>query len=182
MNRAERRQQERASRRLANCAKLRRETGRAIQQHRQREAKLPLDEGQTLDLVLYANEAIALLAQGKANDSDLHSLACLSNVSLLFAERGLGCEYVDDVKAGQQAIVSMFQRFERTGRVGASGPELQAVRVLVQIHEAQLEAKPTRGEMLDVLAAIRARQQEGETISLLSRPETITTGSEHETR
>lgn len=92
----------------------------------------------------------------------------MSNIARLLAERGYGAEAIDDIVAAQQAALSMRLRWERTGRVGVTGTELQQLRTLIEIHEAQLALSPTTGEMRSVIsemhsanAALRQAEQAG---------------------
>lgn len=163
MNRAERRQAARDERRLRSDPRMQRELAMRRQRQRQQEAKLPLDGDQISDLCVFATHALFQLVHGNASEDEIHHMSYLANVAMLFAERGLGHEYLEDIKAGQQAVVSIYGRFERIGKVGATGPELQAIRQLINVHEAQLEAQPSRKEMLDIIATIRAAQHEGQT-------------------
>lgn len=182
MSRALIRQREREARRLANDKVLQREVAKRVQQQQQdamrreaqarrNEAAQPLAEEQVRDLLIYAIQSVASVGSGEAIESDLHNIACMSNVSMLLAEWGLGDEYLDDIRAGQDAVVSMMARHERVGRVGASGPELVALRRLLEIHEAQLESGITRGEMVSALNEIRRRMSTGQVLETATENE-----------
>jgi len=66
----------------------------------------------------------------------------------------------------QDAVVSMQSRLARTGKVDASGPELQAVNVLLEVHDAQLEIPPTVEEMRKAIAEVKRRREAGQVIGI----------------
>jgi len=171
MSRALIRRQERDARQLAKSKSFRREVAKQVQQAKQEAAKQPMAGEQITDLMIYAVQAVAAIGAGDAAEADLHNIACMGNVSLVLAEQGLGAELLDDIRAGQDAVVSMMARHERVGRVGASGPELVALRRLLEIHEAQLEAGPTRGEMVAALNEIRRRMSTGQVLNTAAEDE-----------
>lgn len=157
MNRQQRRAAERESRRMASPA-MRREIGRrTFQQLNQ----MSMDHTQSRDLLVFALAALDAVTRGEATDVDLNNLAVISNISLLLCERGYGANVLDDVIAAQHVVVSMRERFDRTSRVGVDGPGLQRLRDLMDIHGQQLEAQPTRQEMLGILSTMRQRMSAG---------------------
>lgn len=156
MNRAQRRAAERADRRMAAPA-MRREIGRRTRQALDARA---MAADQQLDLVIFCSSALDALAHGQATDIDVNNLAMISNLSMILCERGIGGNVLDDVIEAQCAVVEIQQRQARTGRIGASGPGLQALRDLVDIHEQQLEAAPM-GEVRAAISTMRNRMAAG---------------------
>jgi len=138
MNRAERRAMDRAERRLHHSPmylKARRQHGRFYNAS-------ALDCTQVRDLQLIGHAALTAITQGKGVEGDIDNLALISNVALVLAEMGLGADLLNEVLQGQQAVISMQERLEQTGRVGASGPALYALNVLLEVHDAQLDIPP----------------------------------------
>jgi hypothetical protein len=160
MNREERRAMERAQRRLHNApmyVKAKRAHGRAY-------GASELDASQVRYLSLIGHAALTAITQGTGTAVDVDNLALLSNVSLVLAEIGLGADLIPDVHAGQAAILSMQARLARVGKAGATGPELQALNTLMELHDAQLSIPPTVDEMRRALAEVKRRREAGQVL------------------
>jgi hypothetical protein len=155
MNRAQRRAEARAPTRPMT-PRDRRLISRTWARERAALDAQTLDDGQIADLSLFGLIALQTITSGQAGEAELADIAVMSNIARLLAERGYGAEAVDDIAAGQQAALAMRQRWERTGRVGLAGPELQALRTLMQIHEQQLALGPTAAELRSVIGEMRA--------------------------
>jgi hypothetical protein len=121
---------------------------RALRSTAAAQSTADLDPDQLRDLRIGYHGALAALTSGTANDSDAHALALASNVSLLLCEHGIGREYLDDVIAAQQAVVSIKARRERVGRYGATGPELALLQTLLDLHDAQLDSEDCKEYVL----------------------------------
>lgn len=160
MNREERRAMERAQRRLHSAPmyiKAKRAHGRAY-------AASDLDQAQVRDLSLLGHAALTAITQGRGTERDVDQLAVVSNVSLVLAEIGLGADLIPDVHAGQAAIMSMQARLARVGKAGATGPELQALNTLMELHDAQLSIPPTVDEMRRAVSEVRRRREAGQVL------------------
>lgn len=163
MNRQQRRAHERAVKRvMSNPAKV----SRIKRQMQAEKDAQPIDRDQVTDLAVYAHAAMTALTQGTATEADLHSLAAIANISLLLAEQGIGDDHTGAIKAGMSAVVALFDRHARTGRIGASGSDLTALNGLIEIHEAQLELQPTQGEMMQAIREIKRRQTQGNVLEV----------------
>lgn len=125
----------------------------------------PMAMDQCMDLALFAHTATQALQTGQATDIDINNLAMISNIAMLLAECGYGAEALDDIITGQHAVRAVIARQDRTGRTGCSGPELQAIRDLVGLHDQQLHLGPTRRQMTAILAEMRRRMTEGEVMA-----------------
>jgi hypothetical protein len=144
-------------------AQYRREFGRRMWPQL---GSLTLGADQVRDLVIAAWSALDALPTGRGEECHIHTLACVANMSLLLSEIGYGAEALEDIKRGQDAVVSVMGRYARTGRAGCSGQELQLLRTLVDVHEQQLSLSPTRDEMLRVIAEMRRRMAAGEVLEV----------------
>lgn len=171
INRAERRAAARIRAKVNNSPEWRRKS--AIEAHRRAAAAhaaqakesarldaTSMDDNQRRDLMAFAYASLAAVPAGDATDVDLSNLAVITNISHLLCDRGYGADAEPEIIAAQDAVVSMQARYQRTGRVGASGPELQALRMAIDIHEQQMEAQPTCGEMRELLAEMRAANEQ----------------------
>lgn len=88
---------------------------------------------------LAAHSSLEAMRQGKAVETDFHTLAMASNLALILAELDVGSELLDDIRAGQDALMRMLARHEKHGRYLLDGQGLDAVRHLLDIFDAQLE-------------------------------------------
>ena len=165
MNRAERRAQAKAERRVQVAQHWRRQmlrrAGSAYATERARIDASTIDEAQQRDLATFAWATLDALPHGEATEIDLDNLAVMVNISRLLAERGYGPEGLEAVIAGQMAVVSIKTRFEQRGRAIATGLELQSLRLAIDIHEQQLAMQPTTREMREVIADMRAAVRDG---------------------
>ena len=128
-------------------------------------------EGDQLNtLSIYGYAAVADIVAGRATDEHISNLALLANVALMLAQGGLGEELADDIRAGQMACVAMWERYARTGRVGVSGEQLQDLRRLLEIHDAQLESGVTDAEMLHAMQEVNRARIEGRVLGEIGVP------------
>lgn len=81
--------------------------------------------------------SIDAFAHGKATVADWHSLCGMLNLCETMARMGIGPEAIPVCKAAQEALKDAQERFERLGRMGTTGPGLQALRELYQFHDLQ---------------------------------------------
>lgn len=90
--------------------------------------------------------ALSMLTTGKATASEIKDLINTSNMAQALKRQGYGVDYAAELHAGADAVEAVSLRHARIGRYVATGPELMAIRALVEIHDAQLEAV-TVGEL-----------------------------------
>lgn len=81
--------------------------------------------------------AIDAFAHGKATRDDWRSIADMSNVAETMAGMGIGPEALGAVRAVETALEDAHRRYTATGRVGTTGPGLQAMRDLQEYHDLQ---------------------------------------------
>lgn len=61
------------------------------------------------------------------------------NMTEALARLRIGNELADKIRAGQDALYALAQRGANIGRFIFTGPELQAVNLAMEIHDAQLD-------------------------------------------
>lgn len=121
---------------------------------------------QLRDMSLAAHTALRAIEDGNGTENDLHQLAFTSNVSLIMAERGLGTEYLEEVKQGQQHIVELVGRHNRKQSLLLTGPGIVAVRRILELHDAQIEHSAfTEGMAYASVHAVLNRMYAGEVMA-----------------
>jgi hypothetical protein len=102
--------------------------------------------GHLLDcLRLVELSAIESFTSGRATKEDWKALADLVNVAETMADGGVGPEVLEFCQRAQQGLSEARERYERTNRMGLSGPAIQAMRDLHEYHDLQRTSIP-RGE------------------------------------
>lgn len=95
--------------------------------------KARLDKLRLLEL-----SALEAFRTGKAKPDDWRALADMNNVAQIMAEKmGIGPEVLPACEAAEQALGAAHQRYVGKGRLGFTGPELQALRDLAEFHDLQ---------------------------------------------
>ena len=114
--------------------------------------KLALADLSTLDTI----------TRGKGRLSDFRYLVDICNLCEVLAKdyKIGGEEVLDAVKVAEAAFLSCARRIEATGKIGFSGPELQAVREMLEWAQAQREAA-SRGVYLAAIKLLSARVKGG---------------------
>ena len=118
---------------------------------------------QSRDLLATADlSTLETITRGKGRLSDFRYLVDISNLVEVLAKdyRIGGDEVLEAVKSAESAFLSCAVRIEKTGKIGFSGPELQAVREMLQWAAAQREAA-SRGVYLSAIKLLSARVKGG---------------------
>jgi hypothetical protein len=79
------------------------------------------------------HDALASASKGHASYQDVDTLIAAFNMASALAGLGVGAEYYAEIKAASEAVVNMHRRHAFTG------PELTAVNLGMDIHDAQLD-------------------------------------------
>lgn len=113
-------------------------------------------------LTLAELSTLDAITRGKGRLSDFRMLVDACNLSEVLAKdyRIGGEEVLAAVKEAEKAFLSCARRIEATGRIGFSGPELQAVREMLEWAQAQREAA-SRGVYLAAIKLLKARVKGG---------------------
>lgn len=113
-----------------------------------------MDQEQADKVALFARLAMDRLCTGKGSLEDVVDLQLAYNVSLLLAETVVGEEMLPVIEAAREPLLRAEER-AKAGSPGFDGPGMMAVRAMLDVHDAQLEAKPNVGDMRVVFQKIR---------------------------
>ena len=83
--------------------------------------------------------AIEALRKGQASKDDMDAIITAFNVTEALCLRGIGDDYRTEITAGQQAVFDIGFRSVKHMKFIATGPELQAINLTMEIHDAQLD-------------------------------------------
>jgi hypothetical protein len=94
-----------------------------------------------LALKLKMHEALAAMLNGTATRSDVDALISAVNVAeaLIRVRADLGRDWAVEIKAAQDAIHDMGVRCYKRDKFLFTGPEMSAVKVVVELHDQQLD-------------------------------------------
>jgi hypothetical protein len=94
-----------------------------------------------LALKLKMHEALAAMLNGTATRSDVDALIASVNVAeaLIRVRANLGRDWAVEIKAAQDAIHDMGVRGYKQNKFLFTGPEMSAVKVVVELHGQQLD-------------------------------------------
>ena len=84
-----------------------------------------------------------------ATTRDLNILVSTANMTTALARKH-GADWREEIRAGVDAIEAMQHRLSRWKKVQATAPELEAIKLLMRIHNAQLDA----ARVADIEAAL----------------------------
>lgn len=93
-----------------------------------------------VDLRIRNMSALESVAKGAATMADVDTLIAVSNMAQALKRLDLGRDWAQELRAGADAIEALRNRGRASGRFLCRGPELQAIRLLMEIHNAQLDA------------------------------------------
>ena len=85
------------------------------------------------------HDALTSLTQGTGTRDNIDILVAAMNVSEALAMLGVGEDWREEIKVAQDAIFTMGRRGLSKGRFLCTGPEMQAMNLGMDIHDAQLE-------------------------------------------
>lgn len=99
------------------------------------------EHGKATTLKIKNHNALANMTQGTGSRDDIDILIAAMNVAEALAITAeLGTEYRTEITAAQDAIYSMGQRGLAKNRFLFTGPELTAMNLGMETHDAQLDA------------------------------------------
>lgn len=81
--------------------------------------------------------AIDAFAHGRAGLQEWTDVNAMLSVCEMMARSGIGPEAMEACEKAQDALIDAAQRFERTGKMGSTGPGIHAMRELYQYHDLQ---------------------------------------------
>lgn len=82
--------------------------------------------------------SIEALATGTAGLAEWHDLVAVSNLSETLATLGVGGkEVLDACKSAEKELIEAAERYQKIGKMGLSGPGIQAMRDILEWHHLQ---------------------------------------------
>lgn len=111
-----------------------------------------MPRGAMTDLSLMPHACIMAIVDGSAVEANIYTLANCLNMGGLLAERK-DLALLPIAVAGQEAIIRVIERFSRTGKIGFSGDNYQAIKAGVTLND-ELQSFCTRRELRDVLTEL----------------------------
>jgi len=127
-----------------------------------------------LDLKIKNSESMVSLMQGRAVKADMDILIAMSNVTEALHQMGFGAEYKDVCIDGRFAILKIIDRARQHGRFTPTGPEIQTLNLLMELHDAQMDVITVR-DIEKALALVKFKiQYDKDTIKLAKVPEVTT--------
>jgi len=100
--------------------------------------------------------AIESFRTGTATRHDWMAIADYLNLCECLALDGVGPEALEPCQMAQEALGSAHERLQRTGRLGVTGPELQALRDAYSFHDLQRQSI-SRSRYEDAIRTTAAR-------------------------
>jgi hypothetical protein len=108
------------------------------------------------------HDAMNNLRMGTAARRDIDALIDALNITEALANRGIGEDWKPEIRAAQDAILDLARRgVANSFRFIARGPELVALNLIMEVHDAQLETvtvKQLETAMADVMESLRLRK------------------------
>ena len=86
------------------------------------------------------HDALNNLRMGIATRPDMDMLIAVSNIAEALRRLGKGTDWEEELKAGHDALLTAARRGEPNMRFVITGVELQALNLLMEIHDAQLDS------------------------------------------
>lgn len=86
------------------------------------------------------HDALNNLRMGVATRVDMDMLIAASNIAEAMRRMGKGTDWTEELKAGHDALLTVARRGASTMKFVLTGPELKALNLLMEIHDAQLDA------------------------------------------
>lgn len=83
--------------------------------------------------------ALANLAKGVGDQDDVAMITYFLITTASLAEIGMGRDWLPEITQAQAALSSLTERGARTGRFVFTGPELTAVNLAMDVHDAQID-------------------------------------------
>lgn len=95
-----------------------------------------------VDLRIKNHSSLKAIVDGRATRDDIDVMIAALNITEALASlnQELGADWRDEIRGAQDALLTMARRgIERAERFIFSGPELTAVNLAMEIHDAQID-------------------------------------------
>jgi len=161
MNRAQRRAEKRAQRGHAKPPTVRKVWATNIDTIQYAIEGAAITPAEKLDrLMLVELAAIDAFTRGKATMREWSDLVNVNNLTQTLAGMGIGYEAMADCHKAEAALVDAAARYQRTGKMGLTGPGIQALRDVIGWHQEQRSAIP-RSQYEEAIRLTGARIKSG---------------------
>lgn len=108
------------------------------------------------------HDAMNSLRLGQATRREIDAIIDSMNVAEALADRGIGEDWKSEIRAAQDALLTLARRGVANGmRFIAKGEELTALNLCMEVHDAQLEVvtvKQLETAMNDVMERLRLKK------------------------
>jgi len=103
------------------------------------------------------HDALKSLSRGEAKQLDITTLVDAMNMTEGFVRlrQDLGADWLDEIRAAQDALFDVVQRGVKTQRYVCKAAELTAINLALEIHDSQLDGATVR-DVEDCLGIVSA--------------------------
>ena len=98
------------------------------------------DKDSSIRLRASNHAAIDELAAGRGTKDHFQCILDAMNMTYILAKDGKGSDWMPEITAAQNAMRSLAERSIKIGRYTLTGPELTAINLAMEVHDAQLDA------------------------------------------
>lgn len=118
----------------------------------------PFTSDEIMKLALPIRMSFQAIKSGKGVEQDIHDILSIVNNCVVLSANSPPAYKV--ATAAVDAIQRMWERYQRTGRIGLDGPAITEVEACIELHEIYIrEAKP--GQLVDAMETVmRIRRKE----------------------
>lgn len=97
---------------------------------------------------------------GKATMREWNDMVNVNNLTQTLAGIGVGYEAMPDAHKAEEGLIEAAARFQRTGRMGLSGPAIQALKNVIEWHDLQ-RSSIARSDYEEAIRLTAARIKSG---------------------
>jgi hypothetical protein len=97
---------------------------------------------------------------GNATMRHWSDMVNVNNLTQTLAGMGVGREAMPDAHKAEAGLIEAAERFQRTGKMGLSGPAIQALRDIIEWHDLQRSSIP-RSQYEEAIRLTAARIKSG---------------------
>lgn len=113
----------------------------------------------TLKLKIMNHMAMTRLVQGKAVKGDIDNLIAMVNMAEAMYRLGFGKEFSAEVESGLNALYAVAVRGKDNNRFILKAEEMQALNLIMDLHDAQLEVATVKDMDRAVALVFEERRQ-----------------------
>lgn len=125
-----------------------------------------------LDLKITNSMAMAALMQGTATKRDMDVIIAMNNIAEALYELGFGRQYRGITTEGRYAILSIVYRAVERLKFTPTGAEVKALNMLMELHDAQMDAITVR-DMEKAIALAKRKIKAKDAVMLPAVPENL---------